>query len=261
MSLPGGVVDERDGLGRVSSSCDGPPCASDRTSHRMLSPAKFQRGSTVAMSPALESSRGHHVFTGPDSGHGLGERHPGRDRFARLLAAGLRGGQRDVLSRRPGDAVDDEGVCAFALGRSGALPLPSVAGVAYEHKSGRLAGGAPRQPRPRVAARLGHEEGREVGSGWLVTAHPVGAFRLTQLGAGLCVREGIEPTPALERAKVASGKGARWVELLVVAGDCDGLTVQLARLQQLDSMGNADHRQAGDFGWEAPVGRLAGRQR
>ena len=253
MTLPGGVVDEPDRLGACLA------CSRPRRAARATAPAtrcRHQRSSSAGRrwrcrrflnaAPVSRSS------PSPIGGRDLRERHPGRDHLARLLVAGLGSRRRNVVTLRPGDPVDDEGVRALGLGRSGALPLPSVAGVADEHEGGRLAGGAPRQPRPRVPARLGHEEGRQVRSGWLAAAHAVGALRLAQLGAGAGVGEGHEPTPALERADVPTRIRAGWGELVEVASHRDGLAVELARPQQLISIGNADHRQASDLRWERP---------
>ena len=205
-----------------------------------------------------EGRPGQQVVAEPDGGRDLRERHPGRDRLARLLVAGLWSRRRNVVAIRPGDPVDDEGARALGLGRGGALPLPGVAGVADEHQGGRLAGCAPRQPRPRVPARLGHEEGRQVRSGWLAAARSIGALRLAQLRSGVGVGEGHEPTPALERADVPTGIRAGWGELVVVASHRDGLAVELARPQQLISIGDADHRQTGDLRWKRR-GRRQGR--
>ena len=261
MSLPVASSTSETISGRVPSPCDGAPCASDRTSHTMLSPAKFQRGSTVAMSPARKAAAATTLSPNPAAATA----------WASVILGVI--GLPDCWSPVCGAAKGTSWPSAQAM-RSTTKAFAHSPWVEAVHchcraspawpMSTRAAGSpvAPsRQPRPRVAARLAHEEGREVRSGWLVTAHPIGAFRLAQLSARDGVREGIEPAPALERANVPSGIRAGWVELLVVAGDRDGLTVQLARPQQLDGMSNADHRQAGDLGWERRVGRLACRQR
>ena len=89
----------------------------------------------------------------------------------------------------------------------------------------------------------------------LAAAHAVGTLRLAQLGAGAGVGEGSEPAPVLERADVAARVGARGRDLVVVAGNRDGLAVELARPEQLVSVGDADHRQTGDLRWELTIWR------
>ena len=165
------------------------------------------------MSPALNARPGQQIVAEPDRAATCASVILGVIALPDLLVAGLWSRRRNVVALRPGDPVDDEGARALGLGRSGALPLPSVAGVADEHQGGRLAGCAPRQPRRRVPARLAHEEGRQVRSGWLAAARAIVALRLAQLSAGAGVGEGHEPTPALERADVPPRIRAGWGEL------------------------------------------------
>ena len=241
--------------GRVSPDPDWAAGTSDRTSHTMSSPAKFQRGSMVAMSPFLNGAPVSRSSPSPTA--------------ATTWPSVILGVITFPESWPPVSGAVGGRPCPSAQAiRSTTKALAHSAWVAAVHCHCRASPAWPMSTSAAglpVAPPVSHDHafplvslmknGRQVRPGWLAAAHAVGALRLAQLRAGAGVGEGHEPAPVLERAdvppRIRAGQGDR----VVVAGYRDGLAVELARPQQLVSAGDADHRQAGDLRWERPVGR------
>jgi hypothetical protein len=183
--------------------------------------------------------------------------HPWCDGFPGDEIGDLCSGQRNHLTRGPPNPIDHEGICAWGLRPSQALPLARIPGVADEHERNWLTrshGGGP-EIRPDA---LVEKEWLQVRLARLAAAHRVGSDRVADASAICCVREGIELAPVLEWSDVPVGVGTRRRGGGVIAGDGHGLSIELSRLEEIGGLGNRQDRKAVHVGRERSDGWRGG---